>query len=134
MRKKEIEIIIDHLHRQANQDIKHKSLKEYMSYFSDDLEYTQLDGKIIGKQQLAQDQKKYWSRVLKMNSQYERLDSQLEDGLFTETLSQVGTIWIRVFLFFRKKWAYRRKGIYVWEQIEGQWKICEVTILDEKIS
>ncbi len=59
MNKEEI-IIIDNLHAKANKDIKNKNLHEYISVFSDDLRYTQFNGKTINKQRLTQDQKKHW--------------------------------------------------------------------------
>ncbi len=134
MNKEEVEIIVDNLHIKANQDIKNKNLDEYMSIFSDDLNYTQLNGKTINKKRLIHDQRNYWSRILEVNSKYERLDCKFEHDLFTENLTQIGTVWIRVCIFFRKKWTYRRKGKYVWRQINGHWKICQVEILEEKIN
>ena len=134
MTKEEIEIIIDNLHIKANQDIKNKNIDEYMSIFDDDLKYTQLNGKTINKNRLIQDQKKYWSCILEINNNYERLDCHLDNDLFIENLTQIATVWVRSFVFFRKKWTFRRKGKYVWRHINGQWRICQVNILEEKIN
>ena len=111
MTKDEVEIIVDDLHTKANQDIKNKSLGEYMSVFSEDLRYTQVNGKTINKKKLTEDQRKFWSRIIELNSKVERLDCHYDGDLFTETLTQIATVSIRVFIFFRKNVVLQHQAL-----------------------
>jgi hypothetical protein len=131
---KELLIKIDTIHERGHAAIQKKNLEEYLSIFSDELEYTLIDGKTIDKAQLLIDQKAYFSRLVYSNSRYERLSFELKGNEFEEILQQNAEIAIRVFIFLKKTWKVSRKGIYSWTLHENDFKIKKVKILEEKIS
>jgi hypothetical protein len=67
---KDLLVKIDNIHDKGDTAILQKNLPAYMSIFSDDLEYTQIDGKTIKKAQFLKDQKAYFSRLVYSNSSY----------------------------------------------------------------
>jgi hypothetical protein len=131
---KEIIDAVDHLHKTSLLALKSKNLEEYISVFDDSLSYRQFDNKIIDKNTLKNDQKSYFSRISSVENSYERLDFKYDNDIFSETLIQISAVSIRVFLFFKKKWTVKRKGIYKWSLKNNEWKIVEVHILYENIT
>ena len=112
--------------------LENKDFATYMGCFSDDLKYKQLNGKIIDKRQLSDDTKRYFDRITTNTGTYDRLNSSVDDGLFTETIIQKTIVIISVFIFFSKKWTVEREGIYKWKKVNGEWKISDVEITSEK--
>ena len=104
-----------------------------MDTFADDLQYKQTNGKTIGKKQLATDVKRYFTKVKSLSGNYQRTEISFQEGKITERLTQHSEISIRVFIFFTKKWNVERKGIYKWKIINGDWKIFNVEVLNERI-
>ena len=130
---KELLLKIDNIHEKGLAAIRQKNLPAYMSIFSDDIEYTQIDGKTIKKAQFLKDQKAYFLRLVYSNSSYERLSYEIKDNEFEEILLQNAEISIRVFIFFKKTWIVKRKGNYCWTLSNNQLKIKKVKILEERI-
>ena len=124
---------IDEMHLFSNEALWQKRFDAYINIFSDNLTYKQLDGKIIGKKQLAKDTAFYFSRLKTSRSQYERTDYSIEGNRFTENLIQKATASIKVFFIFKKKWTVERDGIYEWIKTEDNWKIEKVEILNKKV-
>ena len=124
---------IDNAHSVANLAQKNKDFGAYISYFSNDLKYKQLNGKIIGRKQLLNDIQKYFDRVRSHISTYDRLSSSVNNDLFIEKIVQKATVTIRVFIFFSKTWTIEREGIYEWKKEDGIWKISNVEVISEKI-
>jgi len=124
---------IDRIHETCFESIRKKNLSSYMSVFDKDVTYKQYNGQVVGKSQLANDQKRYFSRIKSVKNSYERIDWVQNYNRFSETLIQQAEISIRVFIFFKKTWKVVRKGIYDWSNISGEWKIVKVNILEEKI-
>jgi len=125
---------IDSAHKAANNAQQDKNFDLYMTFFTDDLQYKQLNGKTIGKKQLANDVKSYFNRVKSLSGSYHRNEINAAAGKITERLIQHSQVSIRVFIFFSKKWTIERDGIYEWIRVNGKWKICRVEVLGEKIT
>jgi hypothetical protein len=124
---------IDYEHTLSNRFLKNKDSFLYTAMFAENLEYTQQNGKTIGKKQITKDTQKYFDRIIEADSSYERIDSEFKNEIFIERLIQKSEITIRVFLFFSKKWKLEREGIYHWQQIGAEWKIIKVQVLSEII-
>jgi hypothetical protein len=124
---------IDNSHLMANLALKNKDFATYISVFSDDLKYKQMDGKAIDKRQLSKDTQKYFDRIKSYSGAYDRLNFLFENDLFIEKLAQKATVTIRIFLFFSKKWTVEREGIYKWKKVNNVWKISDVEIISEKL-
>ena len=124
---------IDKMHLAANQALKNKDFDTYIGYFSDDLKYKQLNGKTINKNQLSNDTKRYFYHIKSFDGIYNRLSSSFENDSFIEKLAQDATVTTRVFIFFPKKWVVRREGTYKWKKVNGDWKISDVEVTNEKI-
>lgn len=124
---------IDNAHIAANEAQQNKDFDFYMDFFTDDLQYKQLNGKTIGKKQLAANVKHYFNRVKSLSSRYQRTEINFSANEVTERLIQHSEVSIRVFVFFSKKWTVEREGIYKWKLIDSAWKIFKVEVLREKI-
>jgi hypothetical protein len=124
---------IDGVHKSNNDALALKQLDRYMDCFSDNLQYKQLNGKIINKKRLIEDTQRYFDRIKNFSSRYERNEFSTEDNKVVERLIQYAQVSIRVFVFFSKKWEVEREGIYEWVKIDNCWKIAKVEILKEII-
>jgi hypothetical protein len=124
---------IDNLHKSANEALRLKQFDRYMDFFSDSLQYKQLNRKTIGKKQLVKDVSNYFDRIQKFSSQYERKNCTIGNQKVIETLIQQTSASLRVFVFFSKNWIIEREGIYEWEKINNTWKIVKVEILKETV-
>lgn len=80
------------------------------------------------------DQKKYFSRLVDVKSEYKMLSFERKEDLLEETIEQNTELAIRVFIFFKKKWKVKRRGIYSWTLLGGdELKIRKVKILEENV-
>ena len=59
--------------------------------------------------------------------------SPLDNEIFTEILVQKATVSIKVFIFFSKRWAVKRQGIYRWRKENWEWKIFDVEVTKEEV-
>ena len=125
---------IDRAHVAANEALENKQLATYIGFFTDNLQYKQRNGKIIGKAQLTKDIKLYFKRIRSFSGCYERKIFTIDEDKIVERLIQQSTVAIRVFIVFSKNWTVEREGIYKWVKVNGSWKIWNVEILNEKIS
>jgi hypothetical protein len=124
---------IDEMHQFSNEALGQKKFDAYISVFSDNLMYKQLNGKIIDKKELTKNTAFYFSRLKTSTSQYERKNYSIDGNRFTENLVQKAAAAIQIFFFFTKKWTVERVGIYEWIKTDGKWKIEKVEILNEKV-
>lgn len=128
-------IEIDKAHKEANQALKNKDFTTYARAFSNNLRYKQLNGAIIGKEQLTKSIKTYFSRIQEFSSDYERKEFKvINEAQVVEKLIQHSKVSIRIFIFFSKKWNIEREGIYEWEKTNNLWKIVRVTIINESVA
>ncbi|WP_062059708.1 hypothetical protein [Aquimarina longa] len=100
---------IDKTHALAQEAMSQKNLSQYMSVFANELSYKALNKKVITKQQLTKDTKKYFSRILSFKNNYKRINYTIEYNKLFETLIQKAKICIRVFFFFKKNMDYNSK-------------------------
>jgi hypothetical protein len=109
------------------------SFDRYMDFFSEGLQYKQLNRKTIDKIKLTKDTRNYFDRIQKFSSRYERKDFKIEGQRIIETLIQQASVSIRVFIFFSKNWKVEREGLYELEKINDSWKIVKVEIINERV-
>jgi len=124
---------IDNAHIAANEALKNKKLDAYIHFFDDGLQYEQLNGKTTGKVKLADDIKLYFNRIKSFSGSFHRKEINISEGRVIEILTQHAKTTIKVFIFFSKNWTVEREGIYEWIKVNGNWKICKVKILAEKV-
>jgi hypothetical protein len=124
---------INNSHSAANDALKNRMFEKYINLFGENLEYKQLNGKIIGKNALVNDIKFYFNRVLSYTNSYERKSFTIGNDIITEDLIQHIDVSLRVFVFFSKNWKVQRRGIYTWMYSNNSLRITRVEILEEKI-
>ncbi|MCA9057702.1 MAG: hypothetical protein KDA85_04360 [Planctomycetaceae bacterium] len=56
-----------------------------------------------------------------------------DDGTVTQTLIQIGTYSLSVFLIFAKTWSIKRTGTYSYRRTEAGWRIFNVEVLSENV-
>jgi hypothetical protein len=125
---------IEDVHIASYEAMKNNKLETYIEFFTDDLQYKQLNGKIIGKAQLAKDIQIYFNRIRSFSGRYERKEITIDKDRIVEKLIQHSKVSLRIFIFFSKNWTIEREGIYEWLKVNGSWKIYKVEILKEKVS
>jgi hypothetical protein len=112
--------------------LKRKDINEYLNIFSEDLKYTQLNGKTIGKKQLTNNTKSYFNRVHSVFTKYEVISKEFNEEEYIEELTQETSVLIRGFIFLLFEWKVNRKAIYTWQNIKNNWRITSVKVLSEK--
>jgi hypothetical protein len=125
---------IDGFHKAANDALKEKRFSDYMDFFADDLQYKQLNGKVINKQQLTSDTRRYFDRIREFSGEFERMEITIDNNRIVERLIQHAKVSIRIFIFFSKRWIVEREGVYTLEKNKDKWKIIKVDIINEKVS
>jgi hypothetical protein len=133
MGNEELQREIDNAHKSANEALKNKNFELYAEHFSDNLKYTQLNGRTIDKKQLMNDTAVYFNRILSSSSDYQRISFEIGNETITERLIQKAQVAIKVFIFFSKKWTIEREGIYEWRKSDDKWEIINVKIISEKV-
>ena len=124
---------IDSAHIAANEALKNKKFDAYIQFFDDSLQYEQPNGKIIGKAKLSDDIKLYFNRIKSYSGSFHRKEININGDKVIEILTQHAKITIKIFIFFSKNWTVEREGIYEWIKVNGNWKICKVKVLAEKV-
>lgn len=125
---------LDDAHARAQIAYRAKDVTGYMESFSQDLQYTQLNGTTIGYKQLLHDVERQLAMVSAVDGDYERLNLVIDDKLAIETLVQNAWAEVRVFFFFTKRWHVHRKGIYEWQRRPDGWQIARVRVLAESVT
>jgi hypothetical protein len=124
---------LDAAHAAAKRAYLARDLVAYMDVFLPDLTYHQPDGRVIGRDRLAQDVANQFANVGGMDSSYVRESIENYGSDVIEVLEQ--TAWAEVVAFFviKKKWRLKRRGRYVWTQTSAGWRIKHVEVLEEKV-
>lgn len=126
---------LDETHATAKRAFVAKDIAAYQDCFTSDLQYTQPDGRVIGRGQLMSDVRKQFARVHSCSTEYHRQSfSRHSDHRVTELLSQSAWIELRVFVFFTKRWQVERKGEYTLRKDGERWRIEKVVVLSEDIT
>ena len=124
---------LDAAHERAQSSYRAKDLSAYMRLFAPTLKYKQLNGRVIGREQLANDVQRQFAIVEAAESSYVRESVQIDGDRATELLTQVASTTTRHFILFKRVWRLKRRGRYVWQRQTGGWAISEVEVLSEDI-
>jgi hypothetical protein len=125
---------LDVAHAVARRAYSDRDAAGYMTIFHPDLEYTQLDARTIGRDQLVRDVREQLARVHTATSEYRRDAMTVESaGDATEVLVQRASFTVRAFAVLRREWSVQRRGRYQWLRTSSGWQIRRVQILSEEI-
>jgi len=111
-----------------------RALEDFMSAFSPQLQYTQPNGKTIGRDQLARDVRKQFSTMRRFDANFVRVGIKASADSAVETLIQHAWMDVAIFWVFTKRWHIKRTGEYHWERTRAGWKIVRVIVLEELVS
>ncbi len=129
----EVAVELDAAHRKAKLAFICKDLSTYMSLFSVDLRYRQLDGKVINRARLERDIQAQFSRLSAATSAFDREQIEIVDGKAIEILRQTASARATSFFVLHRTWDISRRGRYVWKLDDGQWVIQEVEVIEETV-
>src|SRR3989442_7875840 len=85
-----------------------------MRVFAPDLRYKQMDGRVIGREQLARDVAFQLRSVESADTSYVRESLRVEGERVTELLRQTASVTTRHFFVLRRVWRVNRLGSYTW--------------------
>lgn len=108
-----------------------KDLRAYMALFTDDLSYRQSSGKVIGRDQLANNVAAQFSILHSAESSFVREELVVSGQEATEQLKQIATLTTKHLKVFYRTWMMERQGRYVWVRTDQGWLIRQVEILQE---
>ena len=130
----EVGAILDAIRASAQRALLEKDLVRYMSLFSPQLTYRQLDGRTIDRTRLAHDVQRQLETLESPGSRSQRQSLELTDMGAVEIINQEASATATAFGgLLRREFRVRRKGRYVWTQTAGEWYIAEVEILEEQV-
>jgi hypothetical protein len=125
---------LDAAHERARRAYAARDCAEYLAVFHPDLEYTQLNGRTINRDQLGRDVATQLARVDTAASEYQRDDMSVgAAGDVTELVDQRASVAVRSFGFVRREWSVRRRGRYQWLRTSAGWQIRRVQIVSEEV-
>jgi ketosteroid isomerase-like protein len=125
---------LDAAHARAQHAFSTKDLAAYMAMFAPDLRYTQLNGKTIGRDELARDVTHQLRTVRSAESSFSRASLEPSDSGAVEVVVQNITADVDAFWgLVHRHWQMQRKGRYVWKKTDNVWQIAEVRVLEERI-
>jgi hypothetical protein len=125
---------LDAKHAEARLAFERKNLLDYTAIFSPNLRYHQIDGRIIGRDQLMQDVRSQFRRLSHVRSSFAREQIDVLDDRVTEVLIQTASASVTAFLVVHKTWAIFRKGQYTWKKNDIGWQIDEVFVIEENVT
>src|SRR5262249_55054726 len=105
-----------------------------MKVFSPDLRYKQLNGAIIGKEQLFLDVTDQLRSIDSADTSCVRESLEVDGNRAIELLRQTASVTVRSFLLFRRVWKISRFGRYTWTHSQDGWRITGVEILEETVA
>lgn len=130
-----VEAALDAAHAEAQRAFRAKDVAAYMSRFAPDLEYTQLNGKTIGRRQLARDVVRQFRSVRAVDSSYRRESLEVSGERAVEVVVQDAVAEVGAFLgVVRREWRIRRRGRYLWTDTGDGWQIAHVHVLEETVT
>ena len=129
-----IGVELDVAHDIARRAYSDRDPAAYATLFHPDLEYAQLDGRTIGRDQLVRDVQKQLTRAHSAVSEYRRDALNVESTSdATEFVVQHASFTVRALGVFRREWSFRRRGRYQWLRTSAGWQIRRVQILSEEV-
>ncbi|HUQ18227.1 MAG TPA: hypothetical protein VM099_01330, partial [Gemmatimonadaceae bacterium] len=125
---------LDAAHERAKRAYAARDSAEYLEIFHPDLEYTQLDGRTISRDQLRQNVSTQLAHVDTAASEYHRDELIVgSPSEVTEVVDQTATFSVRAFGLIRREWRVDRRGRYQWCRTSAGWQIRRVQIISEKV-
>ncbi|KAA1183896.1 hypothetical protein FP026_07700 [Rhizobium tropici] len=128
-----VEEQLDERHAVARAAYLDRDIAAYGALFSLDLAYQQVDGSVIGRQQLLSDVAQQFRRRHDATWHFNREDLKVEADEVIETLVQLGTIEASAFGLIHRSWTLNRSAAYVWTTLKGAWTIRRVQVFSEQI-
>jgi hypothetical protein len=125
---------LDAVHQRARKAYLERDLATYLGTFHPDLEYRQLDGRSIGREQLGRDLRKQLDRVHAAATEFrrDRLEISAEGLSAIEEGEQHARFEVRAFAVVHRAWNLRRRGRYEWVRSTAGWQIRRVQVLLEE--
>ena len=125
---------LDAAHERARRAYADRDAQAYVELFHPDLRYTQHDGRIIGREQLARDVRQQLARVRTATTEFRRETLEVSGpDAATEVLEQRATVEVRAFGVVRRVWSVRRRGRYGWVRAPAGWQLHRVEVLAEEV-
>jgi len=122
---------LDLCHQKAIDAFRSRDLRTYMALFTADLSYRQFSGKVIGRDQLANNVAAQFSTLHSAESSFMCEELVVSGNEATEQLKQIATLTTRHFRVFYRTWMMERQGRYVWVRTDQGWCIRQVEVLHE---
>ena len=126
-----IEGILDERHAAARDAYSRRDIAAYRDIFSPNLEYQQLNGRVIGRDRLMRDVEAQLRGLSKVGSRFVREELILQGDQASEILSQYDGAEMTAFGFVRRAWSVRRRARFNWVISGGVWMIAQVHVLSE---
>src|SRR5215471_774459 len=122
---------LDLCHQKAIDAFRRRDLRTYMALFTADLSYRQFSGKVIGRDQLANNVAAQFSTLHSAESSFMCEELVVSGNEAMEQLKQIATLTTRHFRVFYRTWMMERQGRYVWVRTDQGWCIRQVEVLHE---
>jgi hypothetical protein len=125
---------LDARHHAAEDAIDRGDLDAYRDIFAPHLRYVRADGRAVGRDSLLRDartqSRRY--RFTRLSCVREALDVDGESAI--EIV--VRTVAVRASIFFvvHRTWEYLVRGRYTWRKTDGQWRIEDLVVLEQRIN
>jgi hypothetical protein len=117
---------------QARDAFLRRNLALYLDVFTEDLEYKQPGGKVIGREQLGRDVRRQFRAFSSIDYLCWARQSIEQDGdVVVEVVKQEARATIRAFLFIIRRYEVLRTSKLWWVQRPSGWRIRRVEVLDE---
>jgi len=129
----EIETALDERRAAARAAFFLRDIAAYADISSDDLEYIQTDGIVIGRSSLMRSVGTQFKRLIRADSSFNREEIEISDGEVSETVSQTASAEASAFGLIHRTWRLLRRGRYTWRNTDGVWKIARVHVLSEEV-
>ena len=124
---------LDASHVSAMRAFSRRDLDAYRQAFSPTLTYQQVDGRIIGRNQLMRQVAQQFRRLTYAKSSFVRERMSIVGDEVTEFLLQEAYLEATAFGFLRRSWTLSRRGEYVWSKLGEIWVIQRVKVLSETV-
>jgi hypothetical protein len=126
-----IERELDARHAKAQAAFSRRDISAYCEMFSPTLAYQQLNGRVIGCDQLMRDVAAQFRQLSSAESSFTREAMRVTDSEVTETLMQAATAETSAFGFIHRRWKLNRRATYCWTKRQEIWTIERVTVHSE---
>lgn len=124
---------LDEMHAQLVDALARKDRRAYRALFSPGLTYRHLDGRVIDRDRLMREVAGQFRYYRRYQWSIVRESIELDDGKAIEILAGSGQVVVSGFFIVHRIWRLARKGRYTWKKEDGQWRITEVEVLEERI-